>query len=491
MPDPSSTPTNPAELDALLGAAVAAAPAWGALSPRDRAEALRAVAGALDDASNDLVPLAQEESHLAEGRLRGELVRTTTQLRLFADVLDDGAYLGVVVDHPDPRWPSGPRPDLRRMLVAIGPTVVFGAGNFPFAFSVAGGDTASALAAGCPVVHKAHPGHLRLAARTARIVVDTLGPGLFALVVGDEAGRAAVTDERVQAAAFTGSLTGGRALFDLAAGRPSPIPFYGELGSLNPVFVTAAAAEARKDEILAGYVASFTLGAGQFCTKPGLLFVPTGTFTDADLAATVATSPAAPLLNERIASGFTDGLERLTSSLAIRTVMASSRSESGVSPSLLATTVSQLLANRDDLLQECFGPVSLVVTYDDEAELIAAAEALEGQLTASVHGEKGDSAAARLLETARQRAGRVLWNEWPTGVSVTWAMHHGGPYPATTSPLHTSVGTTAIDRFLRPVTYQSVPDELLPPALQEANPLRLTRRVDGRLEIAPVPRPTA
>lgn len=487
MPDQSSTPTSPTELDAALDAAVDAADRWGALSPSERADQLRAVAGGLDDASDELVALAEEESHLAEARLRGELVRTTSQLRLFAEVLEDGAYLGVVIDHPDPQWSSGPRPDLRRTLVPIGPTVVFGASNFPFAFSVAGGDTASALAAGCPVVHKAHPGHLRLAARTGRVVRDALGSGVFALIVGDEAGRAAVTDERMQAAAFTGSLAGGRALFDLAVGRPRPIPFYGELGSLNPVFVTAAAAAARKEEILAGYVASFTLGAGQFCTKPGLLFVPAGTFEDADLVAAVAATPAAPLLNERIRSGFTGGLERLVSSSAVRTVATGSNSEAGVAPSVFATTVPQLLAHRDELLHECFGPASLVVTYDDEAELLAAAEALEGQLTAGVHGEEGDPVAPRLLETARRRAGRILWNGWPTGVSVTWAMHHGGPYPATTSPLHTSVGPAAIERFLRPVTYESVPDGLLPLALQEANPLRLPRRVDGHLEAAPAP----
>ncbi|MHB1734401.1 MAG: aldehyde dehydrogenase (NADP(+)) [Ferrimicrobium acidiphilum] len=475
--------TSIVELNGLLDAAVDAGDSWGVLSPLERSRYLRVVADALDDASGELISLAMDECHIAEARLSGELVRTTSQLRLFAEVLEDGAYLGAIVDHPQPQWPPGPRPDLRRMLVPIGPAVVFGAGNFPFAFGVAGGDTSSALAAGCSVVHKAHPGYPRLAKRTSEVLRGIVPDGVFSLIFGDEAGRAAIVDERVQAGAFTGSLIGGRALFDLAVGRPHPIPFYAEMGSLNPVFVTAGAAAKRKGEIVAGYVGSFTLGTGQFCTKPGLLFVPDGAFWDADLSSAVASVSPAPMLNERIKSSFIAELERLKAIPDVRVLVAGSSSEAGTTPSLLTTTVRDLLALRDELLQECFGPTSIVVTYEDETELLAVAEALEGQLTISVFAEEGEAVVERLVDVAHRRAGRVLWNQWPTGVSVTWAMNHGGPYPATTSPLHTSVGTTAIERFLRPVAYQSVPDRLLPHALKEANPLRLPRRVDGNLEV--------
>jgi NADP-dependent aldehyde dehydrogenase len=474
--------TSTTELDAILDQAVAAAGPWGALTPAERADRLRAVADALDAAGPELIPLALAESHLLEARLTGELGRTTAQLRLFATVLDEGSYLGAIVDHADTGWPAGGRADLRRVLVPLGPTVVFGASNFPFAFSTAGGDTASALAAGCPVVHKAHPGHLRLAAATAAVVVKAIDfPGAFALIVGDETGRAALVDPRVQAGAFTGSLGGGRALFDLATSRPVPIPFYGELGSINPVFVTKAAASDRLGEIVTGFAGSFTLGAGQFCTKPGLLFVPEESYDEAALTEAVSPKPAAPLLNDRIDAGFSAGLSRLEASPAIRVVARGTDGESGPTPTLLATSLPELLQHREELLVECFGPTSIVVTYGDEADLLEAAAAFDGQLTATVHGEPDDAVAPALIDALRARVGRVLWNGWPTGVAVTFAMEHGGPYPATTAPATTSVGTTAIERFLRPVTYQSVPDGLLPLALQEANPLGIIRRVDGEL----------
>jgi NADP-dependent aldehyde dehydrogenase len=481
-----TTDTTPEQLDKLLDAAVAAAGSWGALEPSARAAALRAVADAIDAAGAELVPIAVEESHLTEARLTGEVKRTTGQLRLFGEVLEDGAYLEATIDHPDGSWPSGPRPDVRRVLVALGPAVVFAASNFPFAFSVAGGDTASALAAGCPVVLKAHPGHPRLSARTGEIVSGALeaagaSPGTFSVIFGEEAGRAALDDPRVKVGAFTGSLRGGRALFDRAASRPDPIPFYGELGSLNPVFVTPGAANARMPEIATGFVGSFTLGAGQFCTKPGLLFVPADDFDEAALADAVASSPAAPLLNEHIEHGYHAVLDQLRSDPAVRTLVAGEGSEAP-SPSLLATTAGELLARRDELLVECFGPASIVVTYRDEHELLAAAAAFEGQLTATIQGQDDDAVAPALLDTLAGRAGRVVWNGWPTGVAVTWAMQHGGPYPATTAPGTTSVGTAAITRFLRPVAYQSIPDALLPAALRDANPLGIPRRVDGRVE---------
>lgn len=477
------------KLMGLLAAAAEAWPPWGDYRPSARAACLRDIADALDAAADELVPLAAAESHLTTVRLTGELGRTTFQLRLFADLLDDGAYLGVSIDRPEPSWPPGPRPDLRRMMVPLGPVVVFAASNFPFAFSVAGGDTASALAAGCPVVLKAHPGHPVLSGRTGAIVQGALAKsgapaGTFSVIYGDDAGRSAVTSEHIRAGAFTGSLGGGRALFDLAASRPTPIPFYAEMGSLNPVFVTTAAWLSRASQILTEYATSFTLSAGQFCTKPGLLFVPAGDVSDEDLVQALAPhSAGAPLLNDRIRKGYASQLEKLRGHPAVRTVVAGEETYGEApTPTVLATTVPELLANAQDLLVECFGPTSLVVTYTDEEELLAAAGAFDGQLTAAVHGEATDAVVPALLALLAEKAGRVLWNGWPTGVSVTEAMQHGGPYPATTAPLYTSVGTASIERFLRPVCYQSMPDHLLPPAFRDDNPLGIPRRINGQRE---------
>ena len=478
-------PTTASELDAVIAAAEAAAGPLAALRPAERAVLLRGVADALDAAAEELVPLAIEESHLPEGRLRGELTRTTFQLRLFADELDLGAYLEAIIDRADPDWGMGPRPDLRRMLVPVGPVLVFAASNFPFAFSVAGGDTASALAAGAPVVLKAHPGHPRLSQRTGELVRDALAAagapdGAFAVVHGMDAGTDGLRDPRIKAGSFTGSIPGGRALFDIANSRPEPIPFYAEMGSLNPVFVTPAALAARGEEIAKGYVGSVTLGVGQFCTKPGLLFLPAGHGLDDVLAAAARDVAAAPMLNERIAGGYGENLARLTDVSGL-TALADAGGPKGLEAgaTLVKTDVATLRSHADAILEECFGPTSVVVEYSSPEELYAAAELFSGNLTAGVHGEDGDTElVAPLLERLRDRAGRLLWNGWPTGVSVTHAMQHGGPYPATTS-LHTSVGTTAIRRFLRPVSYQDVPQPLLPDALRDRNVLDIPRRVDG------------
>lgn len=481
---PTWPDTSPAELEGVLAAAAAAAKPFAALRPTDRAVALRRVAEALDGDATTLVELAMTETHLPEARLRGELNRTTFQLRLFAEVLEEGAYLEAIIDHEDPEWGMGPRPDLRRMLVPVGPVVVFAASNFPFAFSVAGGDTASALAAGCPVVLKAHPGHPRLSARTGELVASALTDagapeGTFAVIHGLENGKTALTDPRVKAAAFTGSIPAGRALFDLASARPEPIPFYGELGSLNPVFVTPGAVRTRGNEIAEGFVGSYTLGVGQFCTKPGLLFLPVGHGLENRIAEAARAVAAAPMLNDRIAEGYAQGLERLTDVPGVETVfLAPPTDAANVAPSLARTTVPVLLEHKNRLLEECFGPVSVLVEYDGPDQLRAAAEVFDGNLTATVHGEESEADLVRpLLDLLRDRAGRLLWNGWPTGVSVTHAMQHGGPWPATTASLHTSVGTTAIRRFLRPVSYQNVPDALLPEPLQEANPWNIPRRV--------------
>lgn len=478
------------DLDAVLNAAEQASQPLAELRPAQRAELLRGVADALDAAAGELIPLAQQESHLPEPRLRGELVRTTFQLRLFAEVLEEGSYLAVTVDTPDDGWPTGPRPDLRRVLLPLGPAVVFAASNFPFAFSVAGGDTASALAAGCPVVLKAHPGHPELSQRTGEIVRTALRAqdapsGTFALISGDATGRAALGDPRVRAGAFTGSQHTGRLLFDLASSRPEPIPFYAEMGSVNPAFVTARAAAERPNEIAEGFLNSFALGVGQFCTKPGFLFVPeeaVATFEEA-LVSAVDACEAAPMLNERIARGFHSGLQELAGHPAIRVLAEGQYGATGVSPSLLRTTVKELRENRESLVAECFGPVSLLVSYSSEDELLAACRLFAGELTATVQGQDGEPIVSALYRELAQRAGRLVWNGWPTGVSVSYAMQHGGPYPATTSVTTTSVGTASIQRFLRPVCFQNAPAVALPEAVRDGNPLRVPRRVNGRLEL--------
>ena len=488
MTDTDSDPpeTSFLEVSDVVERAVAAAARWRTLDPATRAEMLRAVAGRLDGADDELVALAITETHLTETRLRGELVRTTFQLRFLAAVIEEGDYLQACIDTPDEIWPPGARPDLRRFLRPLGPVAVFAASNFPFAFSVAGGDSASALAAGCPVVLKAHPGHRRLSARCGEIVCQALHDagapdGTFAVVEGDRAGRALITHPDISAVAFTGSAKVGRMLFDIAVGRLRPIPFYGELGSVNPVFVTMRAAAARLDEILSGYVASFTLGAGQFCTQPGILLLPAGVLDRDRIRTMVGAQPSAELLNARIDGAYQEALAALRHHPTVEVIAEGSRQPDGArTPTLLLTTVEGLVSDAEHLLAECFGPVSLMTEYSEETQLIEVAEMLEGQLTATVHGELDDVVVPGLLDTLAEKAGRIIWNGWPTAVAVTWAMQHGGPYPATTSPLHTSVGAAAIGRFLRPVTYQGVPDHLLPAPLREGNPLGLPRRVDGQ-----------
>ncbi|GAA2346056.1 aldehyde dehydrogenase (NADP(+)) [Saccharopolyspora halophila] len=479
--------TTQAELDSALQRAADAAEPFGAQSPAERARQLRAVADALDANAGDLIPLAMDESNLGEGRLTGELKRTTFQLRLFAEVLDEGSYLQVTFDRPDADFALGPKPDLRRMQLPIGPVLVFAASNFPFAFSVAGGDTASALAAGCPVVLKGHPGHPELSVRTGEIVAEALRSagapeGAFTVVLGFEIGTTALRDERIKAAAFTGSVPAGRALFDIANSRPKPIPFFGELGSLNPVFAAPEAVAARGEEIAKGFVTSYSGNAGQLCTKPGLLFLPAEHGLENVLAEESAKVSAHRLLNEKLHGGYCDRRTAVTEVPGVRVLAEgsadSSAADDGALPTLLTTDVDTLLANREALLEEVFGPLSIVVTYSSADEARRAAEAFEGNLTATVHADDADTEfAGSLVPLLRDRAGRLLFNGWPTGVAVSPAMQHGGPYPATTDARFTSVGTASIDRFVRPVTYQNVPAALLPPALRDDNPWGVPQRV--------------
>jgi NADP-dependent aldehyde dehydrogenase len=491
--------TDPATLDQICRAAATAAPELARTSPAARAELLRAVAEALRAEQDSLVALADEETALGAGRLAGEVVRTCVQLEMFADAVLDGSIFEVVIDLPDPDALPAPRPDLRRLLVPLGPVAVFSASNFPFAFSVAGGDTASAQAAGCPVVVKAHSSHPALSRQVGQVVTAALAKagapdGAFAVVYGTDAGRALVQHPAITAAGFTGSLQGGRALFDLANARPDPIPFYGELGALNPVVVSPGALAQRADQIVAGFVGSYTLGSGQFCTKPGLLFLPAGHGLDGPLADAVAAVTVGPLLNARIQDAFLRTTAGLADVPGVRRVIpaAEATPDSGayaVAPALLAVPADVLIAH-PELLEEAFGPASLLVEYASTEELLAALDRVPASLTAGLHvdptGEAGLT--ATLLERLSARAGRVVFGAWPTGVAVTWAMHHGGPWPATTVPLHTSVGVTAVRRFQRPVVYQGVPERALPAPLQDANPLGFTRRVNGKTTAGPITR---
>jgi len=488
--------TDSAALEAVLAAAAAAAAPLGDAPSEVRAAALHAVADALDAAGDELVGIASGETALPRPRLSADLARTTAQCRMFADGLEEGSWMDVIIDTADRQATPVPRPDLRRMQVPLGPVVVFAASNFPFAFSVAGGDTVSALSVGCPVVVKAHPGHPRTSDRTAAVVLDALdGTGLplgsFAVVHGQDAGVATLLDARIRAGSFTGSVHGGRALADLAASRDEPIPFFAEMGSLNPVFVSPGAAAARGRSIVDGYVTSFTLGLGQLCTKPGLLFLPRGHGLEDELVAAVGASTGGPMLMDRIHEGHESTRRDLAGLPGVRVLAqgaSEARGDRSVVPTLLATGVSALLSLRERLLTECFGPTSIVVEYDGEAEALSAARAFQGNLTASVHAEPFEADFSRRLSADLQhRAGRLVWDGWPTGVSVAWAMHHGGPYPATNRAEHTSVGMTASRRFLRPVCYQNWPQHSLPAPLRDENPRGILRRINGSLTTDAVP----
>ncbi len=490
-------------------AAAEAAPVLAAMTLSERAALLGTIADTLDAAAPALVARADLESGLGEVRLTGELARTTGQLRAFAAVVREGAQLAVVIDHADPSA-APPRPDLRRTMVPVGPVAVFGASNFPLAFGVAGGDTASALAAGCPVVAKAHPSNAGTSALVAEAVSASIArhglpAGTFTLLqgAGHAVGAALVTHPAIMAAGFTGSLRGGRALADLAAARPEPIPVHAEMGSHNPVWVTPAALAARGDAIARAVGASATLGVGQFCTKPSVVFLPSDDADGADrfvaeLAATVGAAPLGPMLDARIRDHFIErrraltsvsGIEDATSAATHRAghdgVGAPSDVQAGVQAGVLVTDLATWC--REPLVrEECFGPL-VVVVRTVASELVGTVATVPGGLTASVWSEPAladDLAlAGALVAAATRRVGRVLHDGVPTGVAVGWAQQHGGPYPATTSPGTTSVGMHAVDRFLRPVAYQDLPEQLLPVWLHDANPWRLPRRVDGRLEL--------
>lgn len=492
------TAASPETLEPVLAAAAVATEPLAAMSPAARAAGLCTIADRLEQAAPILIEIAQRETGLSRARLTGELTRTAVQLRMFATTVLDGGYLDARLDRSDPHFVLGVRPDLRRSLRPVGPVLNFSASNFPFAFSVAGGDSAAAIAAGCPLIVKGHSGHPELSLATAAVVAEALAEagfpqGSFAHITGQETGVAALQDPRIQAGSFTGSIPAGRRLADLAAARPQPIPFFGELGSVNPAVTTPAAAAERGPELAAGYVASIAGSAGQLCTKPGFLFLPSDHGLDA--AITDAAAAVAPhrLLNARIAASYAHERTRALAQPGVRviaegTVKFLKDGNALATPTIAAVSLADFL--EDDVLRgEVFGPFSLIVEYIELAEVAPTiAACFEGNLTGTLQigeaefdGTSPDDALNELRELVRlftRKVGRVLFNGWPTGVAVTPAQQHGGPWPATTNDSSTSVGSAAIQRFLRPVAYQDAPEHLLPAELQSTNPRGVPQRID-------------
>jgi NADP-dependent aldehyde dehydrogenase len=478
--------TADAEVDAVAAAAAAAFPAWGSdAAIPGRAAALDAVADALDERAGELAAIADTETALGGERLIGEVARTTAQLRLFAGVLRDGGGAwggrppGAAPGYLDAAFTAaeGVVPDLRRINRPVGPVAVFAASNFPFAFSVAGGDTASALAAGCPVVVKAHEAHPVTSDLTAEIVAGALASagapaGTFGLVHGVQAGVRLLQHPAIAAAGFTGSTAGGLALARIAAERPVPIPFYGELGSVNPCVVLPGAAFDRPAGIATGYVGSLTLGSGQFCTNPGLLFVPEDVGQLAAIAEAAGSSAGGAMLSARIFAGYENAVAEAVGHPGVTELAVGQPGPGpwGATPRVFQVSLKEFAADIAVLSRERFGPAGLVITYPSVEDLLPVLAALPGNLVGTVHVDTDspeDLELARPVIAVLERvAGRIVCNGWPTGVAVVAAQHHGGPWPATTVPAYTSVGTAAIRRWLVPVAYQDFPPALLPPALR-------------------------
>ena len=492
--EPSFGGATAADLDEACALAAAAFDEYRTAAPEVRARFLEAIADEIIAVGDDLIVRAMAETGLPRGRLEGERGRTVGQLRLFAGVVRDGGYLDIRIDPAQPERKPLPRPDLRLINQPVGPVAVFGASNFPLAFSVAGGDTASAFAAGCPVIvkaHSAHPGTSELVGRAVQkaVAACSLPEGTFSLLfdAGRAVGQGLVADPRIRAVDFTGSRSGGTALMQIAASRPEPIPVYAEMSSINPVVVLPGALATRGEAIGKAFVTALTMGAGQFCTNPGLVLVLDGPGIDTILAAAsgaLSACAAQTMLTPGILAAYKAGVAALAGHADV-TAIATGAGGGALdgTAQLFTTTAAAFLADHR-LQAEVFGAASLVVRCTDEAELHAVITSLEGQLTGAVHLDDADTAlAARLLPLLERKVGRVLANGFGTGVEVAHAMVHGGPYPSTADGRSTSVGTLAIARFLRPVCYQDVPQALLPPALQDGNPYRVPRRIDGRLTL--------
>jgi NADP-dependent aldehyde dehydrogenase len=462
-------------------------------TPEKRAAFLDTIADNIAALGDVLTERVIAETGIVRGRVEGETARTVNQLRLFGSVLREGNWHEARIDPAQPDRTPLPRVDIRLRKVPVGPVAVFGASNFPLAFSVAGGDTASALAAGSPVIvkaHSSHPGTSELVGRAiqAAVAEHDLHEGVFSLLFGSgtEVGIALVTDPRIKAVGFTGSRTAGLALVEAAANRPVPIPVYAEMSSINPVFVLPGALAANAAALGAGWVGSVTTGVGQLCTSPGLVFVPEGDAAQefiASAAEAISGVENFPMLSTGIAAAFNAGANAVKSHPGVKLV-AEGTDNGDIAAcgltQLYVTDADTFLAN-EPLQAEMFGPASIVITVRDTAQMAEILESLEGQLTVTIHTTGAEPGAAELLEAAELKAGRVLFNGWPTGVEVGHAMVHGGPFPATSNGATTSVGTLAIDRFLRPVSYQNAPASLLPAELQDTNPLGIWRSFSGQL----------
>ncbi|MBQ5946843.1 aldehyde dehydrogenase (NADP(+)) [Massilia sp. ST3] len=488
--EPAFHMVTPDQIDRACRLAGEAFDTFRATSDQERAQFLDTVAEQILAIGDELIERAMAESGLPRVRLEGERMRTVNQLRMFGALLREGSWADARLDTPLPER-TPPRPDLRMRLIGLGPVAVFAASNFPLAFSVAGGDTASAFAAGCPVVlkaHSAHPGTSELVARavTKAVQLCALPAGVFTLLTGtgNGIGQALVGHPAIQAVGFTGSRSGGTALMAVAAARKQPIPVYAEMSSINPVFLMPNALENRAEEIGKHFAASLTLGVGQFCTNPGLVLAVDGpglsTFCKAALDALHATQ-AAVMLNQNIADSYRKGVDALANNAAI-TTLARLEHEEGKGAAALFRVSAEEFLTRHELHEEVFGPASVLVVCQNLGQLHEVAEVLEGQLTATLQIDPEDYADAKaLLPVLERKVGRILANGYPTGVEVSTAMVHGGPFPSTADGRSTSVGTGAISRFLRPVCYQNMPAELLPEVLRDGNPLGTWRRRDGAL----------
>lgn len=486
---------NDSEVEQAVKLAAAAFDSFSQTSGAVRGKLLRTIASNIEALGDALVSRATQETGLPEGRIKNETGRTCGQLRLFASLVEEGSWVDARIDHADPERQPLPKPDVRSMLRPLGPVVVFGASNFPLAFSVAGGDTASALAGGNPVIvkaHHAHPGTSELVGNAVKAAVDECGlhEGVFSLIYGSgtAVGTALVKHPLVKAGGFTGSRSGGRALLDVASSRPEPIPFYAEMSSVNPVVILPEVLKEKGEQLAAGLHGSVTLGAGQFCTNPGLIFLENSAATDAfvaKLSELMGASATQTMLTPGISASYHEGVKTRAAAAGVETVAqvsANGKSQCEGFTALFRTDVKTFLASHD-LGDEIFGPTTLVITYENKEELLAAIRGLEGQLTGTVHGTDEELADnTELLAALEQKVGRLVFNSFPTGVEVGHAMVHGGPYPATSDGRSTSVGTRAIFRFTRQVCYQGFPDSVLPDELKEENPLGIYRLVDGELK---------
>jgi NADP-dependent aldehyde dehydrogenase len=492
--EPAIREATPADVDTAVKDAVDALIATSMLPPRWQAELLDTIAAKIMDLGDGLLERGEAETALPRARLTGERARTTNQLKMFAEIVRDGSWVEATIETADPNRKPAPKPDLRRVLRQRGPVGIFGASNFPFAFGAVGGDTASALAAACPVVVKGHPSHPGTSAMfadavKAALVQLKLPAGLFTLLQGrsHELSGALVKHPFLRAVGFTGSLTAGRALFDLAAARPYPIPVYAEMGSVNPIVIMSGALRTRGETIARDLSASVLLGGGQFCTKPGLIFTvgDDAKFIDL-LTKNIAQQPACTMLNQNLRDNFRMRLTRIAALHGV-TALAQGKStgHAATAPSLFRTDAKAWHRNKD-LHEEAFGPAAVVVHCDTVEQVIECIDHLAGNLTGTVHANDSDKDASMVLNRLAFKVGRVIVNGYPTGVEVNSAIVHGGPYPATTDAGTTSVGSAAIRRWVRLIAYQDTPDAMLPPALQNANPLKIERMVNGQRTREPI-----